>query len=328
MTCPLSQDDVYWLQDILKNEAQCNDGQDKDCDTCEKLNRTLFAKAYPEKKRVPLVLTKTLGQGSFGRVFECINLDTKQIYAVKLVLSTNSKETEKEIQAQTKLGLLDISPKIYSSVTMKLTQPRFPTSYQPTHLHMIVMEKLQGTLLDFLLETHLSPIVTKHLFETELIPEILDILEKLRVANVTHGDLHWKNIGYVKKDGVVKVILLDFGQTRTDLHDPALDFLQLYRTLFPNFAKEDQRTQNMKRMLQELIHARVWRDYGINFPQSFEETQALFREWHTDYFSPKFKPRSRPVPRMRRRQSKGAELSPKAAMPQGGNFPERINLRR
>lgn len=129
-----------------------------------------------------------------------------------------------EIEIIEKLSKLDLSPIIFK--TEIISNKDEDNAY-------IEMEKMTGTINDILSERMSDD-------DLNIISIlVLKLLRKLSELSISHGDFHWKNIGFNYnsiKDGInLKVIDLEFGDFKVN---ERLDILQLIRTLDKKYMQD------------------------------------------------------------------------------------------
>ncbi|CAL8312191.1 unnamed protein product [Merluccius merluccius] len=143
------------------------------------------------------------GEGSFGKVATCLNMDTRQTVAIKILQKAEEDMVggEEEIAMLQQLRALD--PDAYNIV-------RWFEHFVHRGHTCLVFEMLDISLFDYMNARHLQPL---SLLEMSLITQQLAVsFEVLKVMGVIHADLKGDNIMFVnQRDKPLKVKLIDFG---------------------------------------------------------------------------------------------------------------------
>ena len=91
----------------------------------------------------------------------------------------------------------------------------------------IIMEKIQGTLLDLVNERSFSDTELK-----DITDEIVRIIKLLSDNKLVHGDMHASNTGYIiQEDGSIKLLLIDYGLSK-EVSMPRADLIQAIRVMW------------------------------------------------------------------------------------------------
>jgi hypothetical protein len=151
------------------------------------------------------------------------NESEKGVYVIsngkenRIAKITPLHEIGNEIEIIEKLGKLELAPKIYKSEVI--------TTYG-TDKAYYEMAMMTGTIEELL---------TKRLLEKDMniiLNMIMTLLERLCKEGFSHGDFHWRNIGFdysKEKDSItVKVLDLEFSEFKCN---ERLDIVQLIRTI-------------------------------------------------------------------------------------------------
>jgi hypothetical protein len=170
---------------------------------------------------------KILGSGQDGVAFTICNPTlSSQLLVVKYQYDEEYKTRtfEHEFKMQMKFFQAGIAP-----------EPKF------LHIspNIIIMAKLDGTVNE-LLESRCS----QELLDG-ILKGIVDILSVMCVHKLTHGDLHWVNIGYVYTfeelddyplQRTMTFQLIDFANSQNEGCDPEMELAQLIRRSFPQIS--------------------------------------------------------------------------------------------
>lgn len=179
--------------------------------------------------------------------------------------------TAEEATAQRMFARVGLAPRVISFVKLE-TPP----------VGRLVMGRIDGTLLQWFTD----PVREEQDYPVAL-RSILFIVGELRNNHLLHRDLHLGNIGYLKTDKGVRLLLIDFGQSRTDCSCTFFEYLVLFSSLLDMWAKhaqsavldrihmdEDVGEVEMKRQISlyqrvALVWIRtLWRVMGAEFPLS------------------------------------------------------------
>jgi hypothetical protein len=166
-------------------------------------------------------VVKYLGGGHYGKVLSlCKDNNNGQCKAIKIILAnpdTDYVSPDKEISNQKYASTQRLAPKIHRMCRQDTAR-------------FILMDKVDG-VFEMLLRNK------KHDWELDVVfDEIKLLLKRLCKTNITHGDLHWGNVGYmIKTDDDTKksyadIILIDFGHSYIGKCNTRLDLIQLIRT--------------------------------------------------------------------------------------------------
>ncbi|KAK0143741.1 Homeodomain-interacting protein kinase 3 [Merluccius polli] len=143
------------------------------------------------------------GEGSFGKVATCLNMDTRQTVAIKILKKSEEDMVGAEEEIAMLQQILALDPDAYNIVRW------FEHFVHRGHTRL-VFEMLDISLFDYMNARHLQPL---SLLEMSLITQQLAVsFEALKVMGVIHADLKGDNIMFVnQRDKPLKVKLIDFG---------------------------------------------------------------------------------------------------------------------
>ena len=176
---------------------------------CEALTRLIFPNFIRK-------ITKLLGKGVQGSVFEAIDLNGNQV-AIKITIASDA-QFKKELRIAKKMESLGVGIKILGHSTKVIKD-----SGKPNH-KFIMMEKIKGTLLELVNERPFSDTELK-----DITDEIVRIIKLLSDNKLVHGDMHANNIGYIlQEDGSIKLLLIDYGLSQ-EVSMPRADLIQAIR---------------------------------------------------------------------------------------------------
>jgi tRNA A-37 threonylcarbamoyl transferase component Bud32 len=167
-----------------------------------------------------------LGKGSYGEVYK-ICKDNAECKAIKInMLDSSVTETIREFKMQQKFAKYGLAPQVYEAGLFKKSNKDY------------------GYIIMDLVDSTLATLIKNKLSVPELdiiINMITDMIKKLCLNNLIHGDLHWDNIAYQISAGdkniiiELKLIPIDLGMAcclkNNNKCNPGLEILQLIRTL-------------------------------------------------------------------------------------------------
>jgi tRNA A-37 threonylcarbamoyl transferase component Bud32 len=173
------------------------------------------------------------------------NESEKGVYVIsngkesRIAKITPLHEIGNEIEIIEKLGKIELAPKIYKSEVV--------TTYG-TDKAYYEMAMMTGTIEELL---------TKRLLEKDMniiLNMIMTLLERLCKEGFSHGDFHWRNIGFdysKDKDSLsVKVLDLEFSEFKCN---EQLDIVQLIRTIDKRYSPNIE-NNNREYIRNKLIH--------------------------------------------------------------------------
>lgn len=146
------------------------------------------------------LVEEKMGEGSFGKVVRCKNLNTDEIRAIK-VLKLNTNAGTAEEKALTAIRQLDAD---------KTNLIKFYEGFTYKGRKCLVFEFLSESLFDLLEDRNLHPL---HVSEIRVITQqLLVALDALKSIGIVHCDIRPDNIMLVNhKSQPFKVKLIDFG---------------------------------------------------------------------------------------------------------------------
>lgn len=195
-----------------------------------------------------------LGAGASGAVVEMRNVaDPSKTRVVKLVTNTTDDEFARECESQRifyeKAQLaLPVKCYVYRDWQCDADQTKCT-------LYVLETSKVDGILKQWMTAAHTDQ-------ELDLMTQkLLELLSKLKQANLTHGDFHFDNIAMVRSSATSpapdKLVLIDFGYSNTKKADTLVDVTQWIRTTFPPFqislGRSPQEAHNYERVRNHLL---------------------------------------------------------------------------
>ena len=195
------QSDLSFYQKITR------DSRRKGLDNCEYVKK-LFPPTFVN--RIGMIL----GTGAFGTVFSNIE-KTGQITAIKIE-SYNPLLLKKELRISDKLYKLGVSAQLMEHTTFKIKDSGFRSH------NFLKMEKVDGILSGMMIH--------KDWDDDEIYELVLRLFEMIKIMsdnNISHGDMHFSNIGYmIDVSGSIELKLIDLGQSR-EFSRPMIDIIML-----------------------------------------------------------------------------------------------------
>ena len=176
-------------------------------------------------------LSRVLGKGDYGTVLSFCR-DRYDCIAVKVQVVESRTDIEREIYMHKTVAHLGLAPKL-------LEEPRY-FEYKYEHHVSMEMEAIDGTLEMLLLGKWNS----KSAYKRQLLNSILYMIVTLAENNMTHGDFHVGNMGFVFVTNSyaqveLRPMLIDMAWT-TYGANPKYDTLRMLRELIHIEKKEKQ----------------------------------------------------------------------------------------
>ena len=220
-------------------------------------------------ERDEVFFPKLLGSGQFGVVVEiCAKPALEQVIVVKIAI--NNASLRGEYLAQVKFAQVGLAP--------------IPFAPRSMFLPYFLMGKIDGTVGDLLvhelLESELDGILTK----------CLQLIFRMCDHHMTHGDLHFKNIGYVK-DPTTKqrlYLCLDFAGVLPGCF-PEIDMLQLIRDTY-NTAYHTFNRHYLRQKLHTIYEAN-YKPLHLNFAQISNYRMQLLKDYQRFLSNPNLQTR-------------------------------------
>ncbi len=206
-------------------------------------------------------LTKFLGEGIAGYVFGSRHRNTHETGALKIQVAEKGHTMMDEVNTHKKFAAVGLSPKIHSYCSTK----KFGKE-----IFVLNMARID-TVLDHWLRTSRPNSVIDTLVER--IFEMIDVMDK---NNLTHGDLHSDNIGFVfkRKGSPGKIQILDHGFATTKFSFPEIEIVQFIRTLHKVFSpRVHARTSTY---LRDRCISEAKRIYGLRIPKGLNSLDSEF----------------------------------------------------
>ncbi|KAK2844071.1 hypothetical protein Q5P01_010730 [Channa striata] len=145
-----------------------------------------------------------LGQGGFGKVVKCVNLDTKEVMAVKIVRNRHDWVGRREVAILKKLRELDQD---------KNNLVKFSEHFSYKGCMCLTFELLDLSIWHFMKKRKFEPL---HLSEIRVITQqMLVAVEALKSIGLVHADIKPDNVMLVNHTSQpLRVKLIDFGLAR------------------------------------------------------------------------------------------------------------------
>uniref|UniRef100_A0A3P9DII4 Protein kinase domain-containing protein n=1 Tax=Maylandia zebra TaxID=106582 RepID=A0A3P9DII4_9CICH len=161
----------------------------------------LQTNALIQSKTCKYMVYKLLGQGSFGRVVECVKLDTFERVAVKAAKREYNKFAWNEAAAVKELSVLDRD---------RCNLVKYYEVFEYKHRTFISMEMLDISLHDFVTKRSRGPLALCDI--RVILKQMFVALTALKSRGMMHADIKPDNIMLVNQSQQpYKVKLIDFG---------------------------------------------------------------------------------------------------------------------
>lgn len=206
-------------------------------------------------------ITNFLGAGTFGFVFS-IRSGTSRRGALKVVKDEANFSVAKEIAMQKRFHKLGMSPPVIDHC-----------SYTPKggeRVHFILMERIDGVIDSFLQKRAPS-----NLLDT-MVDRLFQIIQKMEKENLTHGDFHTENIGFVYKRANTpgNIQIIDHGMSSDKGSNPELEVVQFLRTIESRYSPRMD-SQNRK-LVKARVHKLACEKFGLKIPKTLNALESRF----------------------------------------------------
>ncbi|EUD65896.1 CAMK protein kinase [Plasmodium inui San Antonio 1] len=156
------------------------------------------------KKKSEYKFGKVLGCGSFGVVRECINRQTKEIYAVKIIKKKKKHKKNLNFEKMVKNEIKYLSVMSHENII------KFKDFFEDKYKFYIILEKCEGGELFY------TVVKNKCLLESDsiqIVRQICCALEYLHSRNIIHRDIKAENFLFKNKN-TKSIKLIDFGMAK------------------------------------------------------------------------------------------------------------------
>lgn len=165
-------------------------------------------------------LKKYIGSGENGSVYLICKSkadEDENCRIIKIQQIHNERFIQNEIDMQKAFYARKLAPKIHNTCRFNKGKTKYI---------IIEMDPIVGTLESLLHKESNDD------FLRSIMAWIINVMEKLCDNKLTHGDFHWRNIGYnVRPDGELDPVLIDFSWSSSKTCYPRLELIQLLRTI-------------------------------------------------------------------------------------------------
>lgn len=225
---------------------------------CEVLTKMMPASCMRQWR-----ITKFMGRGASAYVFGCRHRKTNSAGALKIFSANDSSLVRSEVKSHNIFSKLHLSPKIISHCSLRKGRRR---------IYFLNMSRVDTTLYKWLAERR-----SKKLLDG-LITRIFDILVLMEKHNITHGDFHLDNIGFVygrgREPGRIKI--LDYGYASTARAMPEIELVQFVRTLHSRYTPRINR-ENANYIIKQ-VRSESMRQFGLSIPRSLTHLEERFTQ--------------------------------------------------
>ncbi|XP_006781234.2 homeodomain-interacting protein kinase 1-like [Neolamprologus brichardi] len=157
--------------------------------------------ALIESKTCKYMVKRLLGEGSFGRVVQCVKLDTFETVAVKVAKRECNRMAWKEATAVKKISALDKD---------RCNLVKYYEVFEYKYCAFISMEMLDISLHDFMNQRYCNPLSLNEI--RVILKQMFVALTALKSIGIMHADIKPDNIILVNQSQQpFKVKLIDFG---------------------------------------------------------------------------------------------------------------------
>jgi hypothetical protein len=204
-------------------------------------------------------VSKEIGKGAFGVAYLLCNRNQNACDRVmKVQRIEDQKEFNNEIAMQRKFATAKIAPKVHDVQQIRKGGRQYG---------VIVMDKIDG-IMENLLE-----IEQDEESMNVIISYVIQFIHEMCRLNLTHGDFHWGNFGYIinieNNQFTVKPQLIDFGWSSAMPCRPDLELANLLR-MTPNIENRKN-----KKFIRDSLYNLYRNNYNPNLKNN---TQAFDRE--------------------------------------------------
>ena len=207
-------------------------------------------------------ITNFLGAGSFGFVFSIRNGHNKR-GALKIVRDEANFSVDKEIDMQKKFHKLGMSPNVIDHCSYK--PPR-----GGDRVHFILMERIDGVIDNFLMKK------SHHKLLETLVDRLFQIIKKMKDNNLTHGDFHSENIGFVfrRGDNPGNIQIIDHGMSTGNGHNTELELVQFMRTIESRYSPK--MNADNRKFIKQKVTEMAKSMFNITLPRSLGGLENKF----------------------------------------------------
>ena len=225
-------------------------------------------------------ITSKLGEGSFGQAYG-VTRKSDNLEGVMKIQHESPEEIKFETHVQKHLHKLKLAPKIFETCDFKPDKmpkkihailkndfDHIETKIPKNHrVYLIFMDKVDGVLDDF---AYKIPSTKKSI--EPIVNSIIDMVKKLKDANVSHGDFHFGNMGFQYTESGRKLITMmpiDFGWANIKKSSTRWELLVAAHTIGPVFQPQDKKhSTDFVRIFREILQEKAKSVFNIKIPRS------------------------------------------------------------
>jgi len=279
-------------RDITINDIPTHENPNKLCDSFKDIIGTCL-KGWR--------ITSKLGEGAFGIIYGVIR-KSDNLEGVMKIQHMDPKEIELEINSQRHFHKFKLAPKIIETCIFKpdkmpkkiqdllkksldLNKKEMKEKIPQNHkVYLIFMGKVDGVVEDFVSRVP----ETKKGIEP-IVNAIVDVVKKLKKANISHGDFHFGNMGFKYIDSskkFIKMVPIDFGWANITKSSTKIELLKPAETIGPEYFDDNDPKKPSKdfvKIFRELLQEKSESVFKIKIPKTDKALSKAYESEHKKY---------------------------------------------